>query len=125
MTYILNIGLARQGNSNLGVGTVLREIENCGFDLGSHAVHHSDTEITVVALVAKGPGFFNPRISANRLAIVLQQDCVAVFNPSAGFGYLAGPKAAAWGEFNPVPTAVPPWASSHTAGSALRIARSA
>ncbi|MNP34903.1 hypothetical protein D3C76_1282110 [compost metagenome] len=42
---------------------------------------------------------------------------------AASSAAMASPKP--WGEFSPVPTAVPPWASSHTAGRALRIARSA
>ncbi|MNC51111.1 hypothetical protein D3C75_1003900 [compost metagenome] len=42
---------------------------------------------------------------------------------AASSAAMASPKP--WGEFSPVPTAVPPWASSQTAGSALRMARSA
>ena len=101
MPYILNIGLARQGNSNIGVGTVLREIADCGFRLVNHAIHHSDTEITVVAQVDRQHGFTPVSQCARLLSIVLGQDCIAVYNPHMDYGYLAGPKAAAWGKFNP------------------------
>lgn len=101
MPYILNIGLARQGNSNVGVGTVLREIASCGFRLVNHAIHHSGTEITVVAQVNRRYGYTPAAECAAHLATLLGQDCIAVYNPERDFGYLAGPNAAAWGEFNP------------------------
>lgn len=101
--HLLNIGLARTGNSNIGVGTALREIEASGFTIFAHAVHHSDTEITVVAEgTFKHPVLtkHNANVAYN-LACRLGQDCVAVYDLNTQTGALHGPRAAAWGEFNP------------------------
>ena len=39
--------------------------------------------------------------SINRLAELLKQDCIAVFDESTKEGYLIGPRALNWGVFNP------------------------
>lgn len=101
MEVTLNIGLARTGNSNIGVGTVLREIEQSGFTLRQHSIQHSDTEITVVAQVTARYSFTPVAFRLAHLAESLEQDCIAVYHPATGHGYLAGPRAAAWGVFNP------------------------
>lgn len=101
MEVTLNIGLARAGNSNIGVGTVLREIEQSGFRLRQYNIQHSDTEITVVARVTPGYSYTPVAARAEHLANALGQDCIAVYHPATGHGYLAGPRAAAWGAFNP------------------------
>jgi len=100
MRFILNIGLARAGNSNIGTGTVLREIATAGFTIDFYSIQHSDTEITVVAQCEDNnlPGRDN-RI--DNLSTLLGQDCIAVYFPDDKFGQLIGPRAAAWGEFNP------------------------
>ena len=51
MELILNIGLNSK-NGNIGPGTVLREIEATGFKLQAYAIHHSETEPTLVARVS-------------------------------------------------------------------------
>lgn len=102
MSFILNIGLARTGNSNIGTGTVLRELSANGFDLQAYSIHHSDTEITVVAEVTNSFSASRPvEDRVFHLATVLGQDCIAIHQPVGGHGALIGPKAAAWGEFNP------------------------
>ena len=97
MKTILNIGLAREGNKNIGVGTVLRELGQRGFQLYEYLIWHSATEVTVVAEVeanmSTSPFYY--------LAQVLGQDCIAVYRPDLQKGRLIGPKAEAWGEFNP------------------------
>lgn len=100
MRLTLNIGLAREGNSNIGVGTALRELNNMGFAILRHAGHTSDTELTLVvdADDKDQPG------RDNRIAMLsarLGQDCIAVYDYAAQEGDLIGPNAAAWGEFNP------------------------
>ena len=97
MNLVLNIGLAREGNSNIGVGTVLREIYRVG-KLVTYSVHHSDTEATVVAFVAAGSDY---RAQVEFLSVLLSQDCIAVYDVDTKAGELIGPKAAEWGEFNP------------------------
>jgi hypothetical protein len=98
MRVILNIGLARDGNKNIGVGTVLRELDQRGFNLqGCYRICHSDTEITVVAEVELET-VNNP---VRYLAQILGQDCIAAYIPKVNKGKLIGPKAAEWGEFNP------------------------
>ena len=101
MTYILNIGLARDGNSNIGVGTVLRELADRPFTVFEYKVHHSDTEMTVVAKVTVNGPFTNPSRQFHNLARVLGQDCIAAYHVELQRGELAGPNAAAWGTFNP------------------------
>jgi hypothetical protein len=102
MELILNIGLNTNTNGNIGVGTVLRDVEAHGFELLDVATHWSDTEQTVVARVGTGPvpdGAVNFFIG--HLARLLSQDCIAVYNPATREGYLIGPKADDWGPFNP------------------------
>lgn len=101
MTYIINIGLAREGNSNIGVGTVLREIAARPITLHRYNVQHSDTEITVVAEVTINGAFTNPSRVFHALARVLGQDCIAAYHVELKRGQLDGPNAAAWGAFNP------------------------
>ncbi|MNF98622.1 hypothetical protein D3C84_814900 [compost metagenome] len=60
-----------------------------------------------------------PASAANLLGAVMNGKPERAASSAA----MASPKP--WGELRPVPTAVPPCASSQTAGSALRIARSA
>lgn len=100
MKLILNIGLARFNNSNIGAGTVLRDLASHDFKIERHAIVHSESEMTVVAEVDDNdqPGTDN-RI--HMLSDVLGQDCIAVYNPLTREGDLIGSRAAAWGEFNP------------------------
>lgn len=101
MTYIINIGLAREGNSNVGVGTVLREIAARPITLHRYTVHNSDTELTVVAEVTINGPFTSPSRVFHRLACLLGQDCIAAYHVELQRGQLDGPDAAAWGAFDP------------------------
>lgn len=105
MEVIINIGLAVGPNGttgNIGTGTALRELAQAGFTINAHALHHSETELTVVAhcdIQVEAPStFINP---AYLVAYILGQDCIAVYVPATGRGRLVGPRAAAWGEFDP------------------------
>lgn len=102
MNLLLNIGLARQGQSNIGVGTVLRELAAEDLTVRDYRIHTSDTEQTVVAEVEPGiAGALNFRLRINHLSRLLGQDCIAVYVPERGVGELIGPRAAEWGEFDP------------------------
>jgi hypothetical protein len=101
MRVTLNIGLAREGNSNIGVGTALRELHSLGFAILKHAGHTSDTELTLVAYVRHGG---SPAMVANNLfhlSQLLGQDCIAVVNHGNGARTLIGPRADKWLPFNP------------------------
>lgn len=103
MDIIVNIGLARAGTSNIAMGTVLREIDNHGFQLLDHAVLQSDSEPTVVARLRTPPAqALAPTISRLYfLSSLLGQDCIAYYDLTLGRGALTGPRAAKWGPFNP------------------------
>lgn len=38
---------------------------------------------------------------AYEIAVAIEQDCVAILDPSSARGHLVGPRAAEWGSFNP------------------------
>ena len=98
MEVILNIGLARAGKSNISSGTVIREVTEA-FGAATFEWHRSDTEITAVVTVDALPRTMGA--TAHHLALLLEQDCIAAYTPDSGGGFLAGPRAAAWGAFNP------------------------
>jgi hypothetical protein len=100
MQYLLNIGVAREGNSNIGVGTVLRELGAIGAIIG-HTVQHSETEVTVVALVQIPGTTQHAGNEIFHLANLLGQECIAVYNMATETGALIGPRADKWGAFNP------------------------
>ena len=99
MTYLLNIGLARAGNSNIGVGTVLRDLA-FSFKTIAYDVRYSETEATVVALVSTHLDAERATIALYHLATTLGKDCIAVWDIRRGKGSLIGPYADACGEFN-------------------------
>jgi hypothetical protein len=101
MEVIVNIGLAVGTNGNIGTGTALRELAQAGFTIDAHAVHRSETELTVVAHATFAGNEAQAHNAGEWLAMWLSQDCIAVYVPATGNGRLVGPRAAAWGEFNP------------------------
>lgn len=96
MAIILNIGLAREGNTNLTVQDVLDEATMCGMKFDAYRIVESDTEPTLVARLTAGSNLMNHTFSKN-----LEQDCIAIYADSINEGRLVGPNAAKWGEFNP------------------------
>ncbi len=62
-------------------------------------VEQSTTEPTLVVKMKMDPGLLE--MVGDDLSNYLHQDCVAVYNVTTGKGQLIGPRAAAWGEFNP------------------------
>jgi hypothetical protein len=91
MQAILNIGL-NSGNSNIGVATVLRELQRmCGTVTG-YRVAQSHTEMTVIAAIPC-------RLAEHdviHLCDLLGQEAIAQQYPD-GTGDLWGPGAANWG----------------------------
>ena len=102
MDVILNIGLAREGNSNIGTGTVIREVIGA-FGAAAVTFKESDTETTAICCVSFDNGrpmgtFHN---TVHHLALLLGQQAIAVWLPDWGHGALIGPQAAKWGKFDP------------------------
>lgn len=98
MDVILNIGLARKGDSNIGQGTVIREVI-AAFGAAAVTFKESDTETTCIACVNNERG--TPNALVGHPALLLGQDCIAVYLPKQGIGSLIGPRANGWGVFNP------------------------
>ena len=100
-TFILNIGL----NTTDGAITIeeaRQVLAAYGFSILREALLESDTEPTLVAEVATW--FATPLTVLQRLYQVsedLDQDCIAVYRGLTGGGALVGPRADAWGPFNP------------------------
>lgn len=101
MDVIVNIGLARSGQSNIAIGTVLREVASHGFEVVEHITLESDTEPTVVARLRTVQSWATVQRRVHFLSILLGQDCIAVYELSLSKGALCGPRAAEWGPFNP------------------------
>ena len=107
MRLILNVGLDVAGTRTLQAHVALEVIKANGFIVHKHAVHQSDTEATLVAVVQPDPlGIFSDagsvRDALHCIAIDLRQDCIAVHKPLTGNGregVLIGPKP--WGAFDP------------------------
>jgi hypothetical protein len=107
MEVIINVGLAVGTNGNIGFGTVLRELAQAGFTVRRYNLLHSETEPTIVArAVFPGNDTHLHRMAA-AVALLLSQDCIAVYVPTTGNGFLAGPRAAAWGVFDPTQFILP------------------
>ena len=101
MSYILNIGLAREGKPSLTPQSARKNLRSTGFIIGSSCVVRSDTELTLVA-----QGKFDGTLNAVEddvwaASAVLEQDCIGVYDTNTGKGALIGPRADKWGEFNP------------------------
>lgn len=102
----VNIGLAcSTGAPLLTLAEVVREVTREGVQVLRYSVRSSTTEPTFVGLLgwdsSYAPDFAH-------LSAGLRQDCVAVWPVSSKMrhepvtsAFLAGPKAAEWGSFNP------------------------
>ena len=102
MKMTLNIGLAREGKPNLTADQVKTLVAR-RFSAGVYrvAVYESDTEPTLVVAAVGNPEFLGRYVSEIfSIAETLNQDCIAVYL-GGGVGKLIGPRAEAWGEFNP------------------------
>ena len=98
MSYILNIGLAREGKPNLSALEAVVALSCAGIKVLDAKVYDSDSEPTLVAQVSKETFLYT---AVNLVAIGLDQDCIGIYATEAGIGKLIGPRADKWGEFNP------------------------
>ena len=99
---VLNIGLARGDGFHVSTLEALRVLNTNGVFVNTSEVFESDTEETLVVTGSlSGHDSKENTESLHRVAQALGQDCIAVWSPLIHFGALIGPRAAAWGEFNP------------------------
>lgn len=93
---IINIGMdVNDGGLPIGPAIIRRALRNAGAVVLNDTCHVSDSEPTFVARLAAPL----PADVAYALSMELRQDCIA---QAVGLsGKLHGPKAAAWGPFNP------------------------
>ena len=98
----LNIGMAQPNGvgPDLHPGEVLRTMSQTGFTVGRSEVRHSKSEMTLIVEIFHVTGYAAIQ-SINALAKLLHQEAIAVRNEATQRGTLVGPKAAAWGPFNP------------------------
>lgn len=110
MIIELNIGLNVTNGDNSVHGRISRHgralqfLRNSAYLAsvsGTRLVQSATEETLVVKLTLDTWSIAETRQELFELAQFLEQDCVAVYNPSAFSGELVGPNAAAWGEFNP------------------------
>lgn len=105
MSLILNIGrrVERTG-AILPVDTVFAALKGQELTVLSSSHVDSDTEPTLVVEVASWADYGVDAAQADavyRVAIWLEQDCIAAHDAGSGTGLLIGPNAHAWGDFNP------------------------
>lgn len=101
MAYIVNIGLeiskAFNVDWNWDPAKVEEGLRAHGFRVMSTSTHQSDTEGTLIALIAGSPD----GSEWEEIAHGLLKDCIAVFDLNTMEGQLYWPQAGPWGPFNP------------------------
>ena len=101
MQLILNIGLDVGATSSIAAHVALQIVSANNFRVERSKVVQSDTEPTLVVEIQVFDLPFLAWAQLKQIAIDLHQDCIAAYNPDKGKGALIGPRAAAWGPFNP------------------------
>lgn len=106
MNLTLNIGLAVNNGTFIEAVDAVQAAANAGFFIYGSEVHDSDTEPTLVLTATYDGSVGSQHASAYALAEALGQDCIAVYRHPLiaglqGTGRLIGPRADAWGAFNP------------------------
>lgn len=92
MQVILNIGLESKTHGKITPVTALSAARLRWLQIKSSAVHHSDTEPTLVLECAAPEGILADVVAD--LARDLGQDCIAAYNERTQQGQLIGPRAA-------------------------------
>jgi len=99
MKATLNIGRGVEINGIrvklLGVGDIVGALEQLG-EILSINQHQSDSEPTIVAVIDSVGDIAS---AVEQLCVTLQQDAIPYVQE--GHGNMVGPKAEAWGPFNP------------------------
>ena len=103
MTIELNIGLAvspHEGGGQITAEAALWATAKLIGRVTQHRVAQSATEPTLCCRVTVPHGR-DVRKAVSRLALALGQDCIAAVPGDGTPPFLAGPRAAAWGAFDP------------------------
>lgn len=109
MKATINIGLARTGTYPLTPREALTALYAASFPdhddltkrlfrIERYGMAQSATEPTLVVEIET---YAQTEDALYKLACELSQDCIAIRPTAGGTGFLFGPRAAAWGEFNP------------------------
>lgn len=106
LKLILNIGLDVTASASIASHVALEIVKANGFLVHNHAVVQSDTEPTLVVEASLDPlPGSAPKASFYGVAEDLRQDCIAAVAWDAANaqyrGALIGPRAEAWGKFDP------------------------
>jgi len=108
MKTIINLGLAVSGAHVHTAEQALVALARERVSVIRYDTFVSDTELTLVAEVdlPAVPDTRHPLADGDfpalyRVAQRLQQDCIAVWDETLQRGQLVGPRASAWGTFNP------------------------
>ena len=106
MIVHLNIGLASQALGFVAANTVLQALANHGFFVRTSEALESDTEPTLIVVADWGLTTYckvdvSLADAVHKVAELTGQDCIATWLPERKEGRLIGPRAAAWGAFNP------------------------
>jgi hypothetical protein len=99
---ILNIGLIRADNKlPLNPLFVEQYLNHLGLEVRDFKIFQSDSEPTAVVVIRQDKS--NPLCTQDlrEIAEFLYQDAIAWYYPAHSRGELFGPKAEAWGPFNP------------------------
>lgn len=102
MRVLLNIGLAIGATASVSAHVAEEILKANGFVISRTAIVQSDTEPTLVADVSFLP--FTGRALGEAIyetATDLKQEAIGAWLPGFKKGRLIGPKADAWGEFDP------------------------
>lgn len=100
MTILLNIGLNTPSGdpvASLGMERIYEAGKLLETFRKSVALHVSDTEETLVVECDD----FDLVDEMIELCRLLDQDCIALHDTETGKGFLVGPRAHEWGEFDP------------------------
>lgn len=109
---ILNIGLRRSDTGELlSYLFVEQSLRDLGLDVRDFKLFQSNSEPTAVVVIkalnwmptdsGSGSKYGAQATVQNEVAPLFKQEAVAVYDPQHGIGVLVGPKAAAWGDFDP------------------------
>jgi len=102
----LNIGLASEAFGIVAANSVLQVLSTHGFFVRTSETIDSDTEPTLVVAAEWGLATYckvdvSLADAVHKVAELTGQDAIAVWLPARKEGRLIGPRAAAWGDFDP------------------------